>query len=206
MELFKIKHKFTKEILFQGEFESFKDCVEMAIKLEIDFSGADLSGADLSWSNFSGANFSGSELSRVNFSWSNFSGANFSGAELSRVNFSWSNFSWANFSGANFSGANLPGANLPGVNFSGANLYRANFSQVKIDKIEINKTPIQIIGSKWDVIIFDHHMKVGCELHKISEWESFDDKRNNEMDSTALDFWKKNKQFLLSACANNGRG
>ena len=56
-----------------------------------------------------------------------------------------------------------------------------------------------------NVIIFDNYMRVGCEIHKFSEWKAFDDERINDMNLGALDFWKKNKQFLLSACAANGR-
>ena len=201
MELFKIKHRYTQKVLFQDEFESFRDCVEMAIKLKISLSGAllsrmDLSGMDLSGMDLSWADLSESNLSRVNLSKANLSGADLSGSKLSRTDLSRANFSGADLSWVNFSGANLYRAKL----------YKSAFPGAKKNKIEITEPPIQITGLKWNVIIFDHYMKIGCETHKISEWKAFDNERINEMDKKALGFCKKNKQFLLSACAANGRG
>jgi len=73
---FKIKHRFSGEVLFSMETESIKLCVEAAVK-----SGANLSWANLSWANPSWANLSGANLSGANLSGANLSGANLSGAK-----------------------------------------------------------------------------------------------------------------------------
>ena len=58
--LFEIKHRFSGAVLFFLETESFKLCVEAAVK-----SGSDLRGSNLSGSDLSGSNLSGSNLSKI---------------------------------------------------------------------------------------------------------------------------------------------
>ena len=69
--LFEIKSRFTERVIFKLETESFKLCVEAAVK-----SGANLSRADLS-----GANLSEADLSEADLSGANLSGANLYGAK-----------------------------------------------------------------------------------------------------------------------------
>ena len=97
---FEIKHRFTKSVLFSLETDSFKLCVEAAVK-----SGANLSGANLYCADLSGADLSGADLS---------------GADLSR----------ADLSGADLSGADLSGANLYGACLYCANLYGAHNEKI----------------------------------------------------------------------------
>ena len=68
-----IKHRWSGEILFSAEAESFPFAVEMAIKSKASLSRANLSGASLSRADLSGANLSGADLY---------------GADLSRANLS----------------------------------------------------------------------------------------------------------------------
>ncbi len=98
-------------------------------------------------------------------------------------------------------GAYLSGADLRGADLSGAYLRGADGEKIKLKLI-----PLQILGLRWDILIFDAHMKIGCEFHAIKEWSSFDDKRINDMDSFALEFWKKSKGFIMNFCKENGRG
>ena len=77
MALFEIKSRWDSKILFSLETESFKWCVEAAVKSGADLYGANLSGADLY-----GADLSGANLSRANLSGANLYGANLSGANL----------------------------------------------------------------------------------------------------------------------------
>ena len=130
-------------------------------------------------------------------------GANLSGANLSGANLSDANLSGANLSGAYLSGANLSGANLSGANLSGANLSGAKWR----DCVIINKVPIQLFGLRWRVTILDEHMQIGCELHKLTDWEEYDDKRISEMDGrAALRFWRGHKDVLLGLAKSAGRG
>ena len=57
----------------------------------------------------------------------------------------------------------------------------------------------------WFVTILDAHMQIGCELHLLAEWQSFDDARIVQMDRQALRFWRDNKDALLGMARAAGR-
>jgi hypothetical protein len=100
------------------------------------------------------------------------------------------------------SGAYLSGAYLSGANLSDANLTGAKWR----NWIVINKPPIQLFGLRWRVTILDEHMQIGCELHKLSDWADYDDKRICEMDGRdALRFWRAHKDALLGLAKGAGR-
>jgi len=77
----------------------------------------------------------------------------------------------------------LEGANLRGADYNG-------------EKLE--KEPIQILGLKYFVFITLEQIKIGCELHKATEWKDFDDKRIIGMDEKkGLEWWKEHKDLIL---------
>ena len=118
-----------------------------------------------------------------------------------KANLSGANLSWADLSGANLSGADLSGANLSWANLSWANLSGANN-----EKITIKKIPIQIATGEYHVIIFDAHMKIGCEFHSLADWWNFDNERIAQMDGTrSRRFWDTWKALLMAVCEANGR-
>ena len=101
-------------------------------------------------------------------------------------------------------GANLGGADLRGANLVGADLRGAGATYG--DGVPITRAPIIITGLTWSVLIFDTHMKIGCELHSLADWAAFNDRRIAQMDGkTALFFWLKNKDALLAMARANGR-
>ena len=98
--------------------------------------------------------------------------------------------------------SNLVGASLAGANLAGANLDGAKWR----NGIVINNPPIQIYGLQWPVTIIDEHMEIGCELHRLSEWESFDDATIGRMDvRNARTFWAAHKDALLGMARGAGR-
>ena len=95
------------------------------------------------------------------------------------------------------------GADLGGANLGGANLAGAKWR----DGVVINGVPIQLFGLRWRVMILDEHMQIGCELHKLSDWEIYDDARIAAMDGrNALRFWRAHKDALLGLAKSAGRG
>lgn len=83
-----------------------------------------------------------------------------------------------------------------------ADLSVANLSE----DIEISLPPIQLDSLTYYVTIFDNHMKIGCELHAISEWLAFNDKQIATMDGDkATQFWEKWKAPLQAICAAESR-
>ncbi|KRB33373.1 pentapeptide repeat-containing protein [Acidovorax sp. Root70] len=200
-----IKHRWNDSVLFECDVPDdmasglrTRYALERAVESRANLSGAYLSDANLSGANLSGANLSGAYLS----------GAYLSGANLSDANLSGANLSDAYLSGANLSDANLSGAYLSGAYLSGANLSGANLSDAKWrDGIVINQAPIQLFGLHWRVTILDEHMQIGCELHKLSDWDEYDDKRIAQMDGRdALRFWRAHKDVLLGLAKSAGRG
>ena len=97
---FEIKNRWSGEIIYQDEAESFKALILSAIK-----AGANLSGADL-WS----ANLRSADLWSANLRSADLRSANLSGADLSGANLRSADLRDANLRSANLSGANLSGA------------------------------------------------------------------------------------------------
>jgi len=186
-----IKHRNSDGIIFSHEQanNSMKIAVEKAIELKISLSYANLRAANLSHADLRFANLSHADLSHANFSYSNLRAANLRFANLSSADLSSADLSHANFSHANFSHANLRFANL-----SDANLRFAVYGTASI-----STNPLQILGLHWDIIIFDYHIKIGCKLFLTVKWEAFDDEKIDSFHPNALEFWKANKAFILTA-------
>ena len=201
-----IRNRWTDAVLYTHETTverqasglATRDALEAAVRSRANLSGANLSCAYLSCANLSGANLSCANLSC----------ANLSGANLSCANLSCAYLSCANLSGAYLSGANLSGANLSRADLSCADLSRADLSGAKWrGGVTINRAPLQISGLHWIVYILDKHMQIGCELHSLAEWRTFDDARIVQMDGRdALRFWRQNKTALLALAEADGRG
>ena len=92
---------------------------------------------------------------------------------------------------ANLSCADLSRADLSRANLSGANLCRADLSGEILDK-----TPLQILGTTWEILLTEKNIKIGCQFHSAEEWFSFDDYTIAKMDDKALDWWKIWKPIL----------
>ena len=138
-----------------------------------------------------GSNLRGSDLSC----------SDLRGSDLSCSDLSYSNLSYSNLRGSDLSCSDLSYSNLRGFDLSGSILSCSNGKRIKI-----KKTPLQILGLQWPVIIFDFHMKIGCEFHSIKRWDEFNNDSINYMGSNALEFWKQNKSAIMTFCEANGRG
>ena len=123
-----------------------------------------------------------------------------SGDTLSSANLRGANLSSADLSGATLSSADLSGANLSGANLSGANLRGANLFGQKTQR-----APIQINNLTWDVLITEHHMKIGCQMHTHQEWEDFTGDELAAMDNDAFEFAEKWRSILLMMCHEHAK-
>ena len=83
---------------------------------------------------------------------------------------------------------------------SSADLYGADLYGADLDGEKLTKTPLQLNNLKWFVLISDSYLKIGCQRHLISDWETFNDGEIEKMASGALDFWKKWKNSILAIC------
>ena len=153
--------------------------------------GAYLNGANLKGTNLRGANLEGANLKGTNLEGANLEGAYLEGAYLKG----------AYLNGANLKRAYLEGAYLEGAYLEGANLFGANLENATYGEgVAISAAPLQISGLEWEIIIFDNHMKIGCELHPIAEWATFKDTRIKLMNFHAIAFWHEHKSMIMT-CA-----
>jgi len=164
--------------------------------LGANLQGANLLGANLQGANLLGANLQGANLRDANLQGANLLGANLQGANLRDANLLGANLLGANLEGANLLGANLEGANLLGANLEGANLYEDE---------KLTKPPSQVLGLKWFVLISDTYMKIGCQVHKISDWKEFSAREITKMAIGASKFWDQWKEPLLAMCEAHNR-
>jgi hypothetical protein len=107
--MIEIVNRWTRAVIFSGEYASLKEAVEQAVR-----SRANLSEAYLSEAYLSGADLSGANLSEAYLSGADLSGANLSEAYLSRADLSRADLSRADLSRADLSRADLSRAILPG--------------------------------------------------------------------------------------------
>jgi hypothetical protein len=108
-------------LIFEGDFETFREAVEAAVRRGISLKNADLSNANLSHTNLVCVDFSHADLSNAKLWNANLVGANLVGAKLSHAE------PW----GANLSNANLEDADLSHVDISHADLSDANLVGAK---------------------------------------------------------------------------
>jgi uncharacterized protein YjbI with pentapeptide repeats len=163
-----IKNRFTGEIIYSGEAESFKSFLENKIASEADLSRADLSGADLSRADLSRAN-----LSRANLSGANLSEADLSRADLSRADLSGADLSRADLSGADLSRANLSGAN---IDYTSIPFKCSSLKAIFDDKIRIQhlyhtaKTSGKVVDVDLkDLFESELFKKVANKFHRVDE-------------------------------------
>ena len=171
-----INHRFSGSMLLSVDASGIKAALEIGVG-----QGANLRGANLDGANLDGAYLRGANLD----------GANLRGAYLRG----------ANLDGANLDGANLDGANLDGAYLRGAYLRGANLDGAKYGEgIPMETCPLQIIGGDYYVLILDHHIKIGCELHSIDEWEKYGDAVILGMEGEkALENWNVWKEIIIAA-------
>jgi len=101
----------------------------------------------------------------------------------------------ADLYGANLRDANLYGADLYGANLRDADLYGANLYGDKL-----TKKPLFLYNLDWDVTVTTTFLKIGCQVHLIKDWKSFDDEKISSMAVGALEFWRKYKTAILALC------
>ena len=130
----------------------------------------------------------GDSLKGADLQEANLQGADLRYANLQGVDLQYANLQEANLQGADLQYANLKGADLQGANLQGANLHGASFPT----------DVIRIDGMRWDVIIFQDWMTIGCQHHRVDCWNKFTDDEISKMDDDALEFWKENKGKLIT--------
>ena len=133
--------------------------------------------------NLRGANLRGADLHGADLRLADLSGANLRGANLRGADLHGADLRLADLSGANLRGANLRGADLHGADLRGAIGEMRSLRSFQIEEYQISYT--------------DTVLNIGCQSHTIEEWKNFDDETIREMDTKALDWWKKWKPIIM---------
>jgi uncharacterized protein YjbI with pentapeptide repeats len=106
----------------------------------------------------------------------------------------------ANLRDADLSDANLSDANLRAANLSDANLSDANLSDADLNGTIGNMREVFSMQIETYSIVFTNKvLQIGCKRFTHQEWKDFEDEEIIEMDSHALTFWKKYKDFIFMA-------
>lgn len=211
MEKMEIKHRWDESILFSGKFESMKTCVEAAVSAGVSLAGANLAGVNLTGANLAGARladaiFTDAFLADANFTDTYLAGANFTDAYLADTYFTDAYLAGAIFIGAYLTDANLEGVDLTDAFLADAYLGGVNLTGATWGGVPCTKPPIQVFGLRYRVTILDSHIKIGCELYSLFEWQAFTDEQIVAMDGkNALTFWRQNKEGIMSIARGGDR-
>jgi len=197
-----IKHRYSGDVIYSHDCDdnNIKTTVIAAVSNRANLFRANLPGANLSRVNLDGAdlygaNLSGADLFRANLSGANLSRADLDGADLDGANLDGANLYGANLSGADLFRANLDGANLSRANLSGADLYGANLYECTGNMEQICSMQIET----YSIAFTKDVLQIGCKCYSHQEWFDFRSDVINVMDSNAIVFWKKYKEFIFNA-------
>jgi len=190
----------TEEVAAQSYILQLGFAVKAAVQAGANLAGANLAGADLADANLAGADLADANLARANLARADLAGADLAGANLAGADLADANLARADLAGADLADANLADANLAGADLADANLARADLFDEKITK------PVtQLLTEIWPVIIGETKIKIGCQLHTIAEWQSFDDDEIAGMANAALDWWRVWKAPIMEICKATGK-
>jgi hypothetical protein len=149
---------------------------------------------------------------RADLSGANLSGADLSGADLRGADLRGADLRWADLSGADLRWADLSGADLRGADLRGADLSRADLSRADLEGIRMHntagdgKTLRTMQLRPYTVTVCDDWVQIGCEGHRWYEWRSFNDDIINDMDSNALEWWRRHKALVQAFVDADGCG
>ena len=163
---FEIKHRYSGELLFSIETDTWRLAVEAAIKQKANLRYANLSYANLRCANLRYADLSSADLSSANLRYANLRYANLSSADLRCANLRYADLSSANLSSANLSWANLSWANLRCADLSSANLRSADLRCA--DLSSANLLIFQYQGHQ--AIYAGERLTIGFHDKPLAEW------------------------------------
>ncbi|MFP4314230.1 MAG: pentapeptide repeat-containing protein [Alphaproteobacteria bacterium] len=163
MKNYTIYNHQTADVLYEGKYRSFKECLEDSVRKNINMMHADLSGQNLSNVNIdnaqlSNALFRGSNLCQANLSEGDYRSADFTGANLIGACMAESDFSSCNFKAAHFGANILNNTILDRAEFNTLSAYLLPFCDVKSmhecsffhhenQLFTISKPPVVLLGA-----------------------------------------------------------
>lgn len=168
-------------LLFEGDFTSFRACLERAVHLKlnldhIDLRHKNLSNASLDAAEMRGADFTGANLTGANISESSLAGALFTGAALYNTCLALSDLEGCGFENASFGATDVFGANLSRARFSTLSCFTLDFTRTRAMRgcvfinpdgrvSRMSRPPVVVRGLRLDpVVLMDEDVKAGQNL------------------------------------------
>lgn len=181
MKQTEIKNKKSGKIIYAGEFKTFRDCLETAVKDNVDLCGADLTHKNLSHANLDDARldhaaFFGSNLIGINLSEASLNHADFMNCSLESACLAFSSLKNCNVTGARFGGTYIEGAVIDGAHFSGLSclyldlidtqsmagcLYKDEYGAA----VSFSSPPILLHGLPKHIAIIGDRIGIGAKLY-----------------------------------------
>lgn len=209
-----IKNHRTGEVLFTGQFETARSCVEQAAA-----DGVCLDEADLRHTNLSHAALDDISLRRARLDHANLTGANISEAKLDGTSFfgatlhaaclCLSNMTGCDFTATLFGATDITGAVLNGSLFTTLSAFGLNFINAEslIDcryrdpegiESTFSRPPLTVCGLPVPVILFDEHLKIGNRIDRYHDWftQTNDNAPPREEDRLVYTFFRKYRPML----------
>ncbi len=186
MKPFKVISTNKSDILFEGVYASFKDCLENAVEHKIDLSHADLTNKNLTNVNLDDAvlpfaDFSSSNLTGANLSEAKLYAANFSYSSLYNTCFAYSDMKHCRFDYASFGGTDFTQCDISYSYFSGQSCFTENFMNVKEMKgcifgtndgkvLECSEPPFVVLGLKHSPIVISNKVEFNRDSETLAAY------------------------------------
>ena len=188
--------------LFQCAADTVREALILAAATRVNLKHAHLEEAYLYKATLDriqlpGACLEAAVLEDASFIYANLKNTDFCGANLRNADFTCAHLYGASFRNADLTNVNFQFANLTNIDWHCAILNGTNYGP----GIPMTKPPAQITGFRWNILIFDKHIKIGCQIHPTKSWAKFHDGTINSMSIYALDFWRKHKDMIFAAAA-----
>ncbi|MGH1456971.1 MAG: pentapeptide repeat-containing protein [Alphaproteobacteria bacterium] len=181
MNYYALKTYTDKKRLHEGYFETFTQCIEDAVKKNIDLNHVDLRGENLSNANIDGAImndalFESANLTGANMSECLLNNSNFQNCTIYNTCFAYSDMNNVDFTGASFGATLIDGCNLKDCLFSTlssldlnfsltASMQGCQFTEENGQTHPMSAPPIILKGFiSTPIVIFDETVKIGNNI------------------------------------------
>ena len=186
MNNYTLKTHSENKNIFSGTYRSFIDCIEDAVKQNINMSHINLSHKNLSNANLDGAhmpfaNFKGANLIGANLSECHLKNANFNDTSLYNTCFAYSELQNSQFLGASFGATLIEGCNAQNCTFSTLSCFDLDFHLTRamdgctyIDQNykhhNMSEPPIILKGLlNTPIIVLDKTAKIGGQFFSTED-------------------------------------
>lgn len=183
MQTFRLRHR-DHSLLFSGQYRSFRECIEDALRKGLSLDGACFDHTDLSEVNFdgaaiAGASFRGANLTGANISEASLRQCSFIETSLFNTCFCHTDLTGSDFSNAEFGGTDMSAAILADCVFSGPSTFTLNLRAcatleggsyaAEWRRCRMTRAPLVMSGLDEMIVLLDHDILFGHEVFSFQK-------------------------------------